>query len=163
MALEPLEGLRVIDLFSGSGALGIEALSRGAAAVVFVESAAPARRALAANLAALGIDSGVTVYPYRLPQGLKRLGDAIAAADLILLDPPYDSDLAAATLEGLGTAPAHAAGVRVVVEHHSRVALPETAGGLARIRSRRYGETAVTTYGVRTPAGADPADHGGLR
>ena len=88
MSLEPLTGTRVADLFAGSGALGIEALSRGASRVDFVEASALARRALEANLERLGLADVATVWPLELPQGLKRMKGPLGAADLVLLDPP---------------------------------------------------------------------------
>lgn len=147
MALEPLAGLQVVDLFAGSGALGIEALSRGASRADFVEPDRHARRVLETNLDALGISDRATVWPLHLPRDLKRILDRIGAAELILLDPPYGGEIAVATLAGLGEA-VLAAQVRVVVEHHSRDILPEKFGRLSRQRERRYGETRVSTYRV---------------
>jgi 16S rRNA (guanine966-N2)-methyltransferase len=160
MALEPLAGIRVIDLFAGSGAQGIEALSRGAARVDFVESRADARRVLSENLVALGIESMARVWPLRLPNGLKRIEASIEAAGLILLDPPYGGALARSTLEGLGRMRLRDE-VRVVVEHHARDEMPERAGELTRRRERRYGETVVSTYEHRTGAGEPGAAEGG--
>jgi len=148
MALEPLVSLRVVDLFAGSGALGIEALSRGAAFVDFVESGRPARAVLAGNLAALGLVDRGRVWPLTLPGGLSRLDAALAAADLVLADPPYGGGLARETLRALGLPGRMRAGARVVVEHHAKDELPERCGDLARARERRYGETAVSTYQV---------------
>jgi hypothetical protein len=73
MALEPLEGLRVVDLFAGSGALGIEALSRGAAHADFIEPDRAALAALRANLGSLGLEDRARVWPLRLPAGLRRI------------------------------------------------------------------------------------------
>ena len=92
MSLEPLQDLRVIDLFAGSGALGIEALSRGAVHVDFVEPDRAALAALRRNLEELGLQSQSRVWPLRLPQGLRRIEAALAAADLVLLDPPYGGE-----------------------------------------------------------------------
>lgn len=146
MALEPLSGARVVDLFAGSGALGIEALSRGAAEADFVESHAAARAALSANLVALGLAERGRVWRLRLPQGLRRLGPVLAAADLVLADPPYGGGLARETLRALGEPGILRAGTRVVFEHHAKDELPERCGGLERTRARRYGETEVTTF-----------------
>jgi 16S rRNA (guanine966-N2)-methyltransferase len=146
MALEPFEGLRVVDLFAGSGALGLEALSRGAAHVDFVEPAAPARRALEHNLATLGLTDRARVWRVALPRGLAALRAELAAADLVLADPPYGSHETRETLAVLGGAGRLRAGTRVVFEHHAKEAVPERAGCLARVRQRRYGETMVTTY-----------------
>jgi 16S rRNA (guanine966-N2)-methyltransferase len=160
MALEPLAGLQVVDLFAGSGALGIEALSRGATRVDFVESDRAARATLAENLEALGLGERARVWALTLPAGLGRIAAAVAAADLILLDPPYGGRIAIATLEALGAGGATKAGARVVVEHHARDALPSEAGGLRRTRERSYGETVVSTYLARTMEEAPVAGTG---
>src|SRR5438094_501186 len=89
MILEPLQALKVVALFAGSGALGIEALSRGAERVDFVESDAVARRILAENIEALELSGRARVWPLELPQGLKRIEGPLGAADLVLMDPPY--------------------------------------------------------------------------
>jgi 16S rRNA (guanine966-N2)-methyltransferase len=156
MSLEPLTGAHVIDLVAGSGAMGIEALSRGAARVDFVDSARPARAILEANLQELGLDARATVWPLSLPGGLGRLAERLSDADLILIDPPYGGALARATLEALGARVDLRTGGRVVVEHHRRDALPELCGVLVRARSRGYGETFVTTYVIQAPAPVAP-------
>ncbi len=148
MTLEPLAGLRVVDLYAGSGAMGIEALSRGAAFVDFVESDRAARAVLAANLAELGLAERARTWPLTLPRGLARMAAALAAADLVLADPPYGGEPARATLRALGEPGRLAPGARVVVEHHAKDELPARCGDLARARERRYGETAVSTYQV---------------
>ncbi len=158
MTLDPLAGLEVVDLFAGSGALGIEALSRGAVHAVFVESDRAARRVLEANLESLGLGDRAVVWPFELPRGLDRIAGALGSADVVLLDPPYGGGEARATLEALGGAARLKAGVRVIVEHHHRDGLPECAGELRRARQRRYGETVLSTYEVapeRAPAAAE--------
>lgn len=92
--LGDFEGLRVLDLFSGTGALGLEALSRGAAHVTFVETDRAALAALKANIAALDAGAATTV----IAQSAESLGRALAPCHLLLLDPPYGSGLAAPTL-----------------------------------------------------------------
>jgi len=154
MALEPLQGLRVVDLFAGSGAMGIEALSRGAARADFVDSDPRALASLRDNLEALGLAEESRVWRLVLPRGLARLAAPLAAADLVVLDPPYGGARAAGMVEALGGAAGLKPGARVVAEHSSRDALPERAGRLARERERRYGQTVVTTYRV----GADPRE-----
>jgi 16S rRNA (guanine966-N2)-methyltransferase len=85
-----LTGLSAIDLYAGTGNLGLEALSRGAAPVTLVESSALALRAIEANIAALGVSEDVIVFPYAVEVALSR----VRPADLIFMDPPY-------ALEGL--------------------------------------------------------------
>lgn len=154
MALEPLSGLRVLDLYAGSGALGIEALSRGARFVDFVESDRAARAVLAGNLAALELGQRARVWPLALPGGLTRLLGPLAAADLVLADPPYGGEAARAVLAALGEAGRLRKGTRVVLEHHAKDEVPEACGALTWARSRRYGETTVSTYHVSGSPGA---------
>jgi 16S rRNA (guanine966-N2)-methyltransferase len=149
MSLEPLSGLGVVDLFAGSGALGIEALSRGAERVDFVEADAAARRVLETNLAALGLEARARIWRLRLPGQLDRLARVLESADLVLLDPPYGGELASATLAALGRRNL-SSGVRVVVEHHDKDSVPERAGALIRTRVRRYGETTISVYARAT-------------
>lgn len=154
MALEPLDGKRVVDLFAGSGALGIEALSRGAATVDFVERDRSALTALRANLASLGLDDQTTIWSLDLARDLKRLERPLGTADLVLLDPPYGSEVGVQVLEQLGHPHRVASGARVVVEHHLKDEPPETLGVLTLERRRRYGETVVSFYRA-APAGPE--------
>jgi 16S rRNA (guanine966-N2)-methyltransferase len=124
--LGSFEGLRVADLFAGSGALGLEALSRGAAHCVFVDSDRAAIEAIRANIAALGANAEI------LPGGAEH-GRVPGPLDLAFLDPPYGSGLAAATLERLPLAPGGLAGV-------------ETERG-ETVAAEGYEEEAVRTYG----------------
>jgi 16S rRNA (guanine966-N2)-methyltransferase len=145
MVLGPLDGRRVVDLFAGSGALGIEALSRGAARVDFVEVDRAALACLDANLAQLGLAEVTRVWRVRLPGDLERLRDVLAHADLVLMDPPYGGEAARAVLKWLGDG-GLAPDSQVVVEHHFKDAVPEAIGALARVWQRRYGATAVSRY-----------------
>lgn len=152
MSLEPLADLRVVDLFAGSGALGIEALSRGAAFADFVEAARPAREVLERNLATLDVADRTRVWPLRLPNGLAKLAGPLGAADLVLADPPYGGGEARAVLDALGAPGVLKPGARVVLERHQKDDVPSRAGDLALLRERRYGETTVNLYQV----GAEP-------
>ena len=135
-------GARVLDLFAGSGALGIEALSRGAAEATFVDNAPGAIRAVKANLDMLGAEAEV-----RRADARRFLGSARAAArqyDLVFLDPPYrlagrlGSELTAALPAVL------APGAAVVAESDRRVPLEL---GLPILDERRYGDTLITIHG----------------
>ena len=142
--LGPLDDARVLDLFAGSGALGIEALSRGAASCLFVDRGRPAVAVVKANLAALDLDA---------PQARVRAGDALAVArdaqragdayDLVFLDPPYRQ--AAGLGAGLSTAlaPVLAPGGRIVTESDHRHPL---VLDLPLIHERRYGDTLICIH-----------------
>jgi 16S rRNA (guanine966-N2)-methyltransferase len=130
-----LPGARVLDLFAGSGALGLEAVSRGAAHADLVEKAAASLRVIEANVTALGAAARVTVHRADAIGFLAGL--AAGDYDVAFADPPYDRGLAAAIAELWLAVPF--AGV-LGVEHRSFETLP--AGGEAR----RYGGTAITFY-----------------
>jgi len=148
MALGPLDGARVVDLFAGSGALAIEALSRGAAWADLVDAERQAREAAHRNLEELGLLERVRLWPLRLPGGLARLSGVLAAADVVFADPPYGGADARALLSRLGGAGVLKPGARVVLETHAKDDVPATSGVLVRERDRRYGETMVHVYGV---------------
>ncbi len=138
--LGPVDGARVADLFAGSGALGLEALSRGAAGCTFVESGRAALIALRANLADLA-PAGAVVVTAPLPGAVDRLSPPI---DLLLLDPPYAAGgLLTATLERLAASPLLADGSLIVVEHAARTP-PVIPPGLTVEERHRAGETAFT-------------------
>ena len=139
--LGPLDGERVLDLYAGSGALGIEALSRGAGSAVFVERAARAAAALQRNLDALGIEAAV-----RRADALAVLRDARKRGetyDLVLCDPPYRlaPDLGGPLAEAL--APVLAAGARVVTESDRRAPLDLD---IPLTDERRYGDTLIRIH-----------------
>jgi 16S rRNA (guanine(966)-N(2))-methyltransferase RsmD len=158
MALEPLAGLTVIDLYAGSGALGIEALSRGAALAHFVERDRQALAALRDNLETLGLRERARIWPLGLPAGPDRI-EAWRTMDLVLADPPYGPVDSRTILIGLGRAERLRAGTRVVIEHHTKDELPEHAGTLSRVRQRKYGETTVSTYRAAEAAPANAEEH----
>lgn len=135
----PLDGARVVDLFAGTGALGLEALSRGAASLTAVESEADVRGVLRANIEALGCADRATV----VTGDAARLPPAAAACDLALLDPPYRSGLAAPALGALVEGGWLAAETTVVVEHGADDPF-EPPAALAVQDRRRYGRTALT-------------------
>jgi 16S rRNA (guanine966-N2)-methyltransferase len=130
-----LPGARVLDLFAGSGALGLEALSRGAASVTFVERAAPALRALRDNVERLGAGDAVTVVREDALRYAETLG--AGAFDVAFADPPYGQGLASAIARVYARVPFAAV---LWIEHRATEPLP--AWGDAR--SRRYGDTVLT-------------------
>ena len=148
--LEPeLEDARVLDLFAGSGAAGIEALSRGAVEAVFVEKDVGAASVIAANLAAARLAGRTaTVVRSDALAWLGRPDPGRSPFDLVFVDPPYaEVDLLRRTLEVLGADDAPlAAGARVVAKHFWRDRPPDRVGMLTAERDRRFGETALTFY-----------------
>ena len=146
-----VSGSRFIDLFAGTGAIGIEALSRGAAEVVFIENHPPAANLIRRNLAALEIRSGFTVLSADTLRGLELLQSRQKrekpAYDYVFLDPPY----AAAkeyerVLEFLGSADLLASSGIVIAEHSRKFNLPEKAGTLRRVRMLRQGDAVLSFY-----------------
>lgn len=160
--LEPeLEGAVVLDLFAGSGAAGIEALSRGAARATFVDKDGGAVRVLAANLRAARLEGAGHVVRRDVTTWL---ADPVGAAadgpfDVVIVDPPYaETDALVRALELVG--PQLAPDGVVVAKHFWRDRPPATVGLLASERERRFGETALTFYRHRLPGGpgAGPDD-----
>ena len=148
--LEPyLDGSRVLDLFAGSGAGGIEALSRGAAAAVFVEHDAAATRVIGENLAGARLDDRGRIVRADAISYLRSGAASEGPFDIVLLDPPYvELGLMSAALARLGSAesPLIAADGWVVAKHFWKTPPPAGVGLLASVRSRRFGETALTFY-----------------
>jgi 16S rRNA (guanine(966)-N(2))-methyltransferase RsmD len=146
-----------VDLFAGSGAVGIEALSRGARRAIFVEHFPAAVRLLRANLESLGIAvagakgqsfaGAAEIIAADAIEGLEQLAARGVKADIIFADPPYaDAPAYAELLDWLGDCDLLAAGGRVVFEHSRRLALPAVAGMLERARLVEQGDTALSFY-----------------
>jgi 16S rRNA (guanine966-N2)-methyltransferase len=131
----------VLDLYAGSGALGIEALSRGAVRATFVERSPDGVRAIRANLAALGYGDRAVVAQADALRWLRAHEPEAASAGLILLDPPYDDPSLDGVLAALDSLAAPRA--IVVLEHSSRRPLP-ACERLIVDRTRRHGDTSVT-------------------
>jgi 16S rRNA (guanine966-N2)-methyltransferase len=138
-------GARVLDGYAGTGAIGIEAISRGARHVTFVESDPRAQALIRTNLAACGIETGYTMVRSTADRAWPALAAdaAFAPFDLILLDPPYDRP-PGETLAGVDRLIAPEGWV--VLEHARRSAAPERAGRLARARVLRSGDSALAIY-----------------
>jgi 16S rRNA (guanine966-N2)-methyltransferase len=144
-----VEGAQVLDLYAGTGALALEALSRGAAAAVLVESARDALAALRANVEALGLEERTRVVAGDVAQAVRRLAGA-APFDLVFADPPWaqidaEAGLPGAVLSDLARRGGIATDGRVVLEHSARTP-PFDIDGLVRLDTRRYGDTALTFY-----------------
>lgn len=146
-ALTPwLRQARVLDLFAGAGGVGLEALSRGAAHVTFVERDARAVQALRANVTALGVTHATRIVRDAVLRALPALGAEGARFDVVFLDPPYDGDHVPATLAALGDGALLTERAVVVAQHRTKRAPPASAGALRTFRTRRFGDTTLTFF-----------------
>lgn len=148
--LDVIAGARVLDLFAGTGALGFEALSRGAVHAIFVDDGAAARALLRENTALTQTGGAVKVFR----RDATRLGDcATAAFDLVFLDPPYGKGLGEKALAAAVSGGWLAPDAVVVWEENS----PQSAPGFAPMDSRRYGDTHIS---ILRATGAAPENPG---
>jgi 16S rRNA (guanine966-N2)-methyltransferase len=145
-----LAGKRVLDLFAGSGALGFEALSRGAAHVVFADRSSAASITLRKSAERLGVADVVEVRRGEARAVLRRLAGH-RVFDLVFLDPPYEGRELDAALRGLVEGALLAEGALVVAETDRRH-LPAPVAGLAAVDERRYGDTVIIWFVPRGPA-----------
>ena len=134
----------VLDLFAGTGALGLEALSRGAAQAVFVDRSTDAVRLIRANVELCRVEDRARVVQGSVVQVIQRLANQGEAFHLIFMDPPYGKGCVEETLLQLDKV-AYAT-VLVVAEHHVKDVLPQRLGEWLRTRERRYGDTAVSFF-----------------
>ncbi len=144
------DGGVVLDLFAGTGGLGIEALSRGMERSIFIDIEKKSVDTVQHNLAASGLKERAEVYRNDAGRALKALAKRGMQFDLVFLDPPYRMKWTAdliGTMEQLGLLQTHAI---VVAEHDGADVLPEEVSGLTQERRAEYGETAVTIYRRRS-------------
>lgn len=143
--LGDVTGAHVLDVFAGSGALGIEALSRGAVHATFVDHDRNALQVLKQNLALLALTDRATVLAQDAIAAVKRA--PVEPWRFVFVDPPYASDLASRAVLAL-PADSLAPDARVIIEHDRRHAPPDALGSLLRTDQRRYGDTLVSFYEV---------------
>jgi 16S rRNA (guanine966-N2)-methyltransferase len=145
-----IPGCRFCDLYAGTGAVGIEALSRGATHVWFTENAPAAFASLRANLASLRITTGFTLEDRGTGALLQRLGKLGQLIDIVYLDPPYEAEGEyEATLSFLGSARGRASlspGALVIAEHSSKVPLAARYGTLHQTRTKKQGDASLTFF-----------------
>jgi 16S rRNA (guanine(966)-N(2))-methyltransferase RsmD len=144
-----VDGARFLDLFAGSGVVGLEAAGRGALSVLAVDDSPRTVRVLAANAARCG-EGVLEIRRLTLPDGLARLAASAEGAgpfDLVFADPPYAFGAYEELLAGVAPLLARpGTEAEVAVEHSTRRDLPLEAGGLVRVDVRRYGESSVSFY-----------------
>jgi 16S rRNA (guanine(966)-N(2))-methyltransferase RsmD len=135
-----------LDLYAGTGAVGLEALSRGAERVFFVESSPVRSKAIMGYLGKLGLESKAAVYQETTEVFLKRAMRTGIKFDIIFADPPYLSDEIVKVLPSVAECDILKEGGRMLVEHSSKKVLPEHMHDIKRIKNYKYGDTMITLY-----------------
>lgn len=141
-----VSGARVADLFAGSGALGIEALSRGAKQAVFVEADYPCVQMIKANLAACHLEGRAQVLRMKVESALPRFGRSKELFDLIFLDPPYGQALISKTLAKISRIPLVADPGWVVALHERGLLLADSYDPLVLTKKKNYGRSALSFF-----------------
>lgn len=139
-------GTAVLDLFSGTGSLGIEALSRGGASAVFVDNYRQAIDSIKRNLAACRLEPQGQVIKRDILRGLGFLKTTGSTFDLVFMDPPYEEGLVLKTLELLARCHCVSLHAWVVVEHSLHEQIPRKVESFHQIKERKYGNTLVSFY-----------------
>ncbi len=137
---------RVLDLFAGTGAMGLEALSRGAAQCVFVDQGVEAARLIRENIELCGASDYSFLVQDAVPSALRRLAEKGEFFDLIFMDPPYGKGLVEKTLEIVGAV--STAETLVLAEHHIRDDSPDLVKDWKKDSERRYGDTMISIYSI---------------
>jgi 16S rRNA (guanine966-N2)-methyltransferase len=141
---------RVLDLYSGTGAIGIEALSRGATHVDFVEHSPNACAVIRANLAHTKFTDRAQVHQTKVGLFLDRREPAY---DLVILDPPYADPEIPTTLARVAASPMVQSGTIVAIGHSPRVSLPDELGRMSRLKERCHGDSCVSVYEIDRETG----------
>lgn len=139
---------KVLDLFAGSGALGIEALSRGAGHVVFVDNSTQATRIINDNLKKTGFSEKGRIIRADFRLAIKKLENTGEKFDLMFIDPPYEGGLCEEVAAHLDKHPIAHRDTIVVVEHFKKAKLPRSISGIPLVRTRSYGQTALSYFSV---------------
>lgn len=139
-------GSRFLDLYAGTGAIGIEALSRGAQHVTFVESDRTALRLLRTNLLLCGLTTAAEIHACAVGSFLTNPGKGALPYNIVFADPPYGQDQLERLWPVLADSATIAPEAVVVVEHSSRTAVPSTKGRLSLLQQYRYGDTMLSVY-----------------
>jgi 16S rRNA (guanine966-N2)-methyltransferase len=141
-----LSGAAILDVFSGTGAIGIEALSRGASETIFIESSESAVRLIRKNLQICGITKGYRIIEQDVFPALRALGREGFKANIVFFDPPYNWKPYADLLEIVFTKNLLSQPSRVAMEHHRKAVLPDSDEGYRRTRIVRQGDHCLSFY-----------------
>ncbi len=140
------DGGWVLDLYAGTGGLGIEALSRGCERAVFVDADQRALSIVRQNIAQLGLEARCETYRNDAGRALKALGKRDVQFDLVFLDPPYAYQKLAAEITAISEQHLLSAGGRIVAEHDAAIELPEQIGTYIREKTATYGDTTISIF-----------------
>ena len=154
---DEVEGKVVLDLFAGTGNLGIEALSRGAKKALFVEKGRQALRLIQKNLSQLGMKERSEILPRDVRRAIGILEQRGEPFDLILMDPPYEKGLIQKTLLALYSHRIYHKDSILVIEHDRREPIPEVVEGWTLSRQRKIGDTLISFLSPSKPGVNDPA------
>ncbi|MGG6311277.1 16S rRNA (guanine(966)-N(2))-methyltransferase RsmD [Paenibacillus macerans] len=152
------EGGAVLDLFAGTGGLGIEALSRGMDKAVFIDKEFKSLETVRANLKTTGFEERAEVYKNDAERALKALSKREAAFELVFLDPPYRMKHGDALMMQMDELKLLAPQATVVLEYESSYAYPDRFGKFTQLRKAEYGETAVSIYTYDEETSSVPAE-----
>ena len=139
-----VENARVLDLYSGTGGVGLEALSRGAASVDFVEDHARSIQLIKRNIELLKVSELVDIHKQDALRFLKSYNGE--GFDLIFIDPPFPAKICLQTLEAVAVSPVLKADTKVIIEHSRHEPLPKTVSRLSMIDTRPYGDKILSFY-----------------
>ena len=153
---DEVEGKVVLDLFAGTGNLGIEALSRGAKRALFVENGRQALRLIQKNLSQLGMKGRSEILPRDVSRAIGVLERRGEPFDLILMDPPYEKGLIQKTLLKLYLHRIYHKDSILVIEHDRREPIPEVVEGWTLCRQRKFGNTLISFLSPSKPGANDP-------
>lgn len=140
------DGGAVLDLFAGTGGLGIEALSRGMERAVFIDMESKSIETVKANLKSTGFESNAEIYRNEAGRAIKALEKRKYIFDLVFLDPPYRMKNGDALMTEMATRGLLSAGALLVLEYESNYTYPEEISGFLHLRTAKYGETAVSIF-----------------
>jgi 16S rRNA (guanine(966)-N(2))-methyltransferase RsmD len=150
-------GARFLDLYAGTGAIGIEALSRGAREAAFVESDPASLRVLRTNLDRCGVAASAAIHPYSAARFVRRRSPEAVPYDVVFADPPYDhTDGWSKLLPALAQNAIVRDGSTVILEHHTKLSVPPHIGRLSRLRQYRYGDTTLSVFGLQAAGAHTP-------
>jgi len=142
-----------LDLFGGTGGIGIEALSRGAKHVVFIDSSIKSVKVLKGNLERLDIKNNVEVFNTDYSTAVSKLHKFGKEFDIIFIDPPYSVGIAQDALKQINEHPILSQSGLIIVEHDTKDEMPESLGKLYMYRSKQYGNTALSFYAYKEQTG----------